>query len=82
MKIPEQLRSKVNELDKLVAKYPDSIPVPEAASFLGMDRDGLRRCIEMGKCPFGIAWQKTINGNRAFKIPALTFYLWYTSGAQ
>lgn len=82
MKIPEQLKAKVNELDKLVAKHPDNIPVPELAAFLEMDRDGLRRCIETGKCPFGISWQKTINGNRAFKIPALTFYLWYTAGAQ
>ena len=81
MKIPEQLKSKVNELNKLVTKYPDSIPVPEAAKFLGMDVEGLRRCIEIGNCPFGIAWQKTINGNRSFKIPTLKFYIWCT-GAQ
>ena len=80
MELPEQLKSKVNELGELVGKYPDSIPLPEAAAFMRMDQDGLRRCIETGKCPFGIAWQKTINGKRSFKIPSLTFYCWYMGG--
>ena len=80
MTIPKPLQTKIQALDKLVEKYPDAIPLPEVAAFMGMDRDGLRRCIEVGKCPFGVAWQKTIRGNRSFKIPTFTFYAWYTAG--
>ena len=47
------------------------------AAFLGMDADSLRASIEHGGCPFGLGWQKDIRGNRAFKIPTATFYLWY-----
>ena len=25
-------------------------------------------------------WQKQAGGNRAFKIPTVTFWLWYTAG--
>ena len=33
-----------------------------------------------GKCPFGLSWQKNIHGNRGYKIPTVTFLLWYTAG--
>ena len=35
--------------------------------------------VEQGKCPFAYSWQKDIRGYRAFKIPTVTFYLWYTN---
>lgn len=78
MKLPEVIKKNIADLDALAEQYPVSIPVPVVAEFLGMDRDGLRRCIENGSCPFGIAWQKTISGKRSFKIMTTPFYMWYT----
>lgn len=78
--IPNVLQDRVSELNQLVQEYPKDIPLPKVAEFLNVDKEGLRRCIETGKCPFGISWQKTLDGNRAFKIPSLTFYLWTMAG--
>lgn len=78
--IPTVLQNRVTELNQLIQEHPQDIPLPKVADFLRMDPDGLRRSIETGKCPFGISWQRTLNGNRAFKIPALTFYLWVLAG--
>lgn len=76
--IPKVIFDRIDDLNALVEKYPQYIPLPEIAKLLGANAEGLRHSIEMGQCPFGIAWQKDIRGNRAFKIPTLTFYLWYT----
>ena len=78
--IPSVVQESIGKLDQLVEKYPQFIPVPECASFLGMDRDGLRRAIETNSIPFGIAWKKSNASNRSFKIPTAQFYLWYTQG--
>ena len=78
--IPTVLQDRVTELNQLIQEHPQDIPLPEVAKFLNVDKEGLRRSIETGKCPFGISWQKTLNGNRAFKIPSLTFYLWVMAG--
>lgn len=78
--VPKPVVDKLNELYALVEKYPLYIPLPTVATFLGADADGLRSCIEKGQCPFGIGWQKDIRGYKAFKIPTVTFYLWYTQG--
>ena len=78
--IPGPVADKLNELYELIEKYPLYIPLPTVATFLGADADGLRSCIEKGQCPFGIGWQKDIRGYKAFKIPTVTFYLWYTQG--
>lgn len=78
--VPRPVVDKLDELNVLIEKYPAYIPLTSAAAFLGMHSDGLRASIEHGGCPFGIAWQKDIHGNRAFKIPTPTFYLWYTQG--
>ena len=75
--IPTPIKQKVAELEDLVEKHPCYLPLTEVAAFLGANAEGLRSCIESGKCPFGIAWQKTIRGNKAFKIPTATFYFWY-----
>ncbi len=80
LQIPTVLQSRLSELNRLVQEHPQDIPLPEVARFLNVDKEGLRRCIETGKCPFGISWQKSINGNRAFKIPSLTFYMWALAG--
>jgi hypothetical protein len=79
-RIPDAVADSIKKLQELVQKYPQFIPLPECATFLGMDRDGLRRAIETNTCPFGIAWQRPGAANRAFKIPTATFYFWYTKG--
>lgn len=78
--IPKPVSDKLDELNELIERNPLYIPLIEAARFLGMDDDGLRASIEHGACPFGLGWKKDIRGNRAFKIPTATFYLWYTQG--
>lgn len=78
--IPTPILERNAELEKLVYEHPVYIPVPVVAAFLGANADGLRNCIEHGQCPFGIAWQKDVRGYKAFKIPTLTFYNWYTRG--
>lgn len=78
--VPNAVKENIRELNELVQKYPQFIPVPECASFLGMDRDGLRRAIETQSISFGIAWKKSSASNRSFKIPTAQFYLWYTQG--
>lgn len=79
--MPPVLIGKYNEINQLVEEYPEFIPIPVLAKFLHTNAEGLRYSIENGQCPFGIAWQKSIRGNKAFKVPTLTFYLWYTQCA-
>lgn len=93
--LPKVINDRIDELNDLVDKHPQYIPLPEAAKFLGVNPEGLRYGIEQGTIDFGICWAKpkrykkgkkqvivTLdeNGNRAFKIPTLTFYLWITRG--
>lgn len=80
-KVPQPILNKMEELNHLIETYPDYIPLPKCASFLGMDDDGLRRAIETGQCSFGLGWQRSNAANRAFKIPSFTFYLWFSQGA-
>lgn len=80
LKIPQPILDKMEELNQLIELYPNYIPLPQCASFLGMDADGLRRAIELNQCSFGISWQRPGAANRAFKIPTLTFTAWYTKG--
>lgn len=81
MTIPNPVQEKLDALYELVDKFPLSIPVPKVAEFLGCDDEGLRCCIDKGQCPFAIGWQKSLKGNRAYKIPTVPFYLWYTQSA-
>lgn len=80
MCIPKPIQEKLDELNKIVEKNPISLPLPEVAAFLGMDAESLRCSIEQNRCPFGLGWQRTVNGYRAFKIPTVTFFMWYTQG--
>lgn len=79
--MPPETENKFAELYKLCEQHPNYLPLPAVASFLGANAEGLRCSIEQGRCPFGIGWQKDIRGNKAFKIPTGTFWLWYTQGA-
>ena len=78
--IPTPIKEKLSELNKLVEQYPLTIPVIVAANFLGMDKDSLRACLFTGNCPFGVGWVQHLKSNRAFCIPTVPFYLWYTQG--
>ena len=78
--VPQAIFDRADDVNKLVEAHPRFLPLPEVAQLLGVNAEGLRRSIETGQCPFGVSWQKRIDGNRAFKIPTLTFYLWYTQG--
>lgn len=75
---PQPIIERIEELNCLVKEFPESIPLPEAAKYLRMNPNSLRSSIESGMAPFGISWKKTLNGNSAFKIPTLTFYMWMT----
>lgn len=81
LEVPAPVADKLNELQKICNEYPLKIPLTKVAEFLGVSVDGLRSSIEKGQLPFGIGWQKNIHGNRAFCIPTVTFYLWYTQSA-
>lgn len=81
MKIPKNVLDKLDELNRLCETYPEYIPLPKVAAFLGANAEGLRFGIENGTCPFGVMWQKTITGNKAFKIPTAKFYFWYAGDA-
>ena len=78
--VPAVIKRKLKDLNELVEQNPSYIGVTDAARFLGMNAQGLRKNIEMGHCPFGLAWQKNGSGNKAYKIPTVTFYFWYTAG--
>ena len=78
--VPQAVTEKLSELAELCRKEPVYLKTSSVAQFLGMDPAGLRCSIERGQCPFGIFWQKDARGNKAFKIPTATFYLWYTCG--
>ncbi len=81
IKIPPCVQENLNILINLCNEYPLKIPVTKAAEFLHVNVDGLRSAAEKGQLPFGFAWQKDIQGNRAFCIPTVPFYLWYTQSA-
>lgn len=81
LSMPAVLENQFEKLNELVSEYPEFIPVPVLAKFLHANAEGLRYSMENGQCPFGLAWQKSIRGNKAFKVPSLTFYLWYTQCA-
>lgn len=81
IKIPKPIADNLDELMKLCEEFPLKIPLTQVAEFLGADDEGLRSAAEKGQLPFGFAWQKNIRGNRAFCIPTVTFYLWYTQSA-
>ena len=79
--IPKEIIDKIEELNQIVHQYPDTIPVPVLAKFLGVADEGLRAYIDNSREPFGISWQQMGKQNRAFKVPTVKFYFWFTNGA-
>ena len=78
--LPKPVLDKLIELNQIIEEHPVYIPLPVVASFLGAKPEGLRMSIEKGQCPFGVSWQRLGKVNKAYKIPTLTFYMWYTQG--
>ena len=75
--------NKLRELDELVERNPQKIPLSDAAKFLDMNEEGLKAALMRGNAPFGFAYQKNDGAYRVMVIPTVTFYLWYTnSNAQ
>lgn len=78
LSMPKPIVDKLNDLQELVSIHQQYIPLPEVAAFLRMKPDTLRSSIDKGQCPFGLGGQLGIN--RAYKIPTVPFYLWFTQG--
>ena len=49
---------KLKQLEALVEKHPQKIPLSEAANFLDMNEEGLKAALMRGNAPFGFAYQK------------------------
>lgn len=78
---PQIILKKFNELCKLVEKYPDNIPVDEAADFLGMDKPKLRDLVQTGNfcAGYGMKGGKLYNGYS--RINTFAFYNFCTNNA-
>lgn len=74
--VPEIIKQRIDELERLIEKHPHKIPLAVAAEYLDMNADGLMSALIRGNTPFGMAYQKQDGGNRVAVIPTLTFYLW------
>lgn len=77
---PAVITNKIMELNKIVEENPVYIPLEVCAEFLKVKPNGLRAYLDNAPHPFGISWQQMGKLNRAFKIPTVKFYLWYTNG--
>jgi hypothetical protein len=78
--IPKCLVDKLQRLNQLAEQYPDSIPLPVVAGFMGFADEGLRAYIDNNPNAFGISWKRMGAVNRAYKIPTIRFYAWYRNG--
>ena len=77
--MPTEMVERRVQLKKLLERYPVAISVTEAANFLEMKEEGLRKSLLQGMCPFGFAYK---NGERAaYKIPSDTFLSWFSAGS-
>lgn len=75
--IPQCITEKILELNQIVEKYPNNIPIPVIADFFGCDFRSVRAYLECAQYSFGMAWQKAGKANRGFLIPTAKFYMWY-----
>ncbi|WP_101698661.1 hypothetical protein [Clostridium minihomine] len=78
--VPQPIIDKLCELNQLVEEYPDLIPLPVAARFMKVSPEGLRAYLDNHIAPFGLMWHQMGAVNKAYKIPTVKFYLWYTNG--
>lgn len=78
--VPQSIIDKLCELNQLVEEYPDLIPLPVTARFMRVSDEGLRAYLDNDHAPFGMTWKQMGAVNKAYKIPTVKFYLWYTNG--
>lgn len=74
--MPENIKNKLDELDRLVEDYPEMIPVSKAADFLGMTVHAFYDGMALNAFPFAVSYQKQ---RRVFFVFTAPFYLWYTN---
>jgi hypothetical protein len=79
--LPAPIAARLGELERLCADHEKTIPVKDAAAFLGVKADCLRHHIERGRAPFAIGGEVDTLA-RHFVIPTATFYFWYIQGAR
>jgi hypothetical protein len=73
--VKEFLEADEEKLAEIIQKYPQQIPVPVAAEFMGCSQDTLRSALETGF--LGISERKPGKLNRGFVIPTGHFVRWY-----
>jgi hypothetical protein len=78
--IPKSITDKLLKLNQLAEAYPDKIPLPALAHFMGMADEGIRAYIDNNPNAFGMSWQQLGAANKAYKIPTVRFYAWYRNG--
>lgn len=71
------IQNKITELDTMVEKYPQNIPIKVLADFLGWKESTLRWAIERGNFP-GVWYQTCLNGRKVYKVLTVPFYFYYT----
>lgn len=74
-KIRQFIESDNRKLEELIEKYPEKIPVKEAAALLDCHTTTLQTALESGK--LGFSERKLGKVNRAFVIPTAHFVRWY-----
>ena len=79
MSLQELTAQRLDELQRLAAENPFSVPVATAAEILHTSPELLRASMEQGRCPFGYAWK--VGDRASYKIPTITFISWLTNGA-
>lgn len=89
----ETIKSRLNDLDELTKKHPNTIPLKTAAEMMGVDARTLRNAIAQGAFPtFSTCWANTNyavrggkmvseDGKRVFVISTLPFVEYLTGGA-
>lgn len=80
LSIPACITDKLQQLNSFVKEYPDKIPLPAVAKFMGITDAGLRAYIDDNPNSFGMSWRQTGAVNKAYKIPTVRFYSWFRNG--
>lgn len=80
--VPACVMDKLVELNQLVEKYPEDIPVAAAADFLGMDSRSLKSYLMQFGNSVGLGWRKDRAANRGFHIPTAKFYFWFRNVSE
>lgn len=80
--VPACVTEKLRELNQLVERYPENLPVSAIADFLGCDGESVRSYLMVPGNAFGMGWLKQRKSSRGFFVPTAKFYLWYRNIAE